>query len=212
VKTIPLNYKADDLEMAGWLYVPDGGTKARPAVLVFPEAFGLGSHAKQKAERLADNGFVALACDLHGGGRNLKDLAEVMEVLGPIFASPKRMRARASGAFDALKARTEVDGTRIAAIGYCFGGTLALELARSGAPIVAAAGFHSGLATAVVENKRDQLKARILACSQLYKPGRRQTGAAAGVQVLRECRCARVGQPSRSPWRGIWSAELTSLP
>ena len=158
-----LTYEADGLTMQGRLFVGSESGK-RPAVLVFPEAFGIGPHATGRAERLAALGYVALACDLHGDARLVDDLQEAMGLLQPLFADPSKTRARAKAALAALAARSEVDASRIAAIGYCFGGTMALELGRSGADIQAIAGFHSGLGTAAPKTDAKAIQARVLVC------------------------------------------------
>jgi dienelactone hydrolase len=158
-----LAYRADGLDMKSHLYLGEGGVHPRPGVLVFPEAFGLGDHAKARAERLAGLGYVALACDLHGDGRLIDDFGRLMPLINSLRAEPEHIRARARGGLDALLARPEVDPARIAAIGYCFGGTMALELARGGADIACAVGFHSGLATAAPEDARN-IKAKVLVC------------------------------------------------
>lgn len=158
-----LNYEADGLQMQSHLYIEEGGERRRPGVLVFPEAFGLGEHAKSRAERLAALGYVALACDLHGKAAMHDDLETVIGIIGPLREQPERTRARAAGGLEALLARPEVDGSRIAAIGYCFGGTMALELARAGREIVGAVGFHSGLATAAPA-ATGIVKGKVLVC------------------------------------------------
>lgn len=165
-----LTYEADGLSMVSHFYFDDERPGPRPGILVFPEAFGLGEHAKSCAERLARLGYAALACDLHGEGKVYADLAEVMGLLGPLRQDPARIRARAQGGLDALVARPEVDGSKVAAIGYCFGGTMALELARGGAPIAAAVGFHSGLATAAPEDARN-IRGKVLVCIGADDPG-----------------------------------------
>jgi dienelactone hydrolase len=162
MRTEQVAYEADGLSMQGWLYVPAGVTR-RPGVLVFPEAFGLGDHAKARAERLAELGFVALACDLHGEGRTYSDFAEVMPILSALRGDPARIRARCEGALSTLLARPEVDASRIAAIGFCFGGTMALELARGGAPVAGVVGFHSGLSTVAPEDAKN-IKGKVLVC------------------------------------------------
>jgi dienelactone hydrolase len=158
-----LKYEADGLKFESHLYFDESKTGKRPAVLVFPEAFGLGEHAKSKAKRLAELGYVALASDLHGEGKNLSDLAAVIALIGPLMADPKGTRARANAGLAALKARPEVDAARIGAIGFCFGGTMALELARSGSDVVGVAGFHSGLGTARPQDARN-IKGKVLVC------------------------------------------------
>ena len=164
-----VNYEADGLAMQGQLFVGEGHA-ARPGILVFPEAFGLGEHAKSRAERLAGMGYVALACDLHGGATVYDDLNSVMGLIGPLRDDPMRTRARAGGALDALLARPEVDPARIAAIGYCFGGTMALELARSGADVAGVVGFHSGLATVRPEDA-SAITGKVLVCIGADDPG-----------------------------------------
>ena len=158
-----LTYQADGLTLQSRLFVPPGGGR-RPGVLVFPEAFGLGEHAIGRAERLAGMGYVALASDLHGDGLLVDGLEEAIGMLQPLFADPSRTRARAGAGLAALAARPEVDAGRIAAIGFCFGGTMALELARSGAEIKAVVGFHSGLGTAAPKSDAKAIKAKVLVC------------------------------------------------
>ncbi len=158
-----LTYQADGLTMKSQLFFePVSGPRA--GVLVFPEAFGLGDHAISRAERLAALGYVALACDLHGEGRMIDDLQEAIGMLQPLFSDPSRTRARAAAGLQALTARSEADAGRIAAIGFCFGGTMALELARSGADLKAVVGFHSGLSTAAPKTDARAIKARVLVC------------------------------------------------
>lgn len=166
-----ITYEADGLRMVSQLFLPDNTASPRPGVLVFPEAFGLGSHALLRAERLAKLGYVALGCDIHGEGRVLASLQEVMSLLGALGPTPKRIGARAIGAFDALRQRPEVDDGRIAAIGFCFGGTMALELARSGADFKALVGFHSGLASAAPASTAGAIKPRVLVCIGADDPG-----------------------------------------
>jgi dienelactone hydrolase len=163
MNTETLSYEADGLRMVSRLCYRDGAGGPRPGVLVFPEAFGLGRHAISRAERLAGLGYVALACDLHGEGRVLDGLDEVRPLIEPLREDPLRARARASAALDALKARAEVDASKVAAIGYCFGGTMALELARGGAEVAGVVGFHSGLATARPEDAKN-VRGKVLVC------------------------------------------------
>ena len=157
-----LTYEADSLTMKGELFFEEGAGQ-RPGVLVFPEAFGLGEHAISRAERLAKAGYVALACDLHGDATLIDDLQAAIGMIKPLMEDPSRTRARSQGAMDTLLATGRADAGRIATIGFCFGGTMALELARSGADIKAAVGFHSGLGTQAPAAK-GAIKARILVC------------------------------------------------
>ncbi len=185
VKNETLSYQADGLGMVSQYYVDDSKSGRRPGVLVFPEAFGLGEHAKSRAERLAGLGYAALACDLHGEGKVYSDLQQVMPLLGPLREDPARIRARAKGGLDALLARPEVDSSKIASIGFCFGGTMSLELARGGADIVGVVGFHSGLATAAPEDAKN-IRAKVLVCIGADDPGVPAEQRAAFEQEMRE--------------------------
>src|SRR5215469_16745406 len=157
-----LAYDADGLLMKSHLYFEEGHSP-RPGILVFPEAFGLSQHAKNQAQRLAELGYIALACDLHGEGKLFADLASVGPIIEGLRKETDHIRARAKGGLDALVARPEVDASRVAAIGYCFGGTMALELARGGNSIVGVVGFHSGLATVEPQDARN-IKGKVLVC------------------------------------------------
>jgi dienelactone hydrolase len=158
-----VEYQADGLHMKGRLFFEPSKGK-RPGVLVFPEAYGLNSHALGRAERLASLGYVALACDLHGNARVVDDLGESIGMLDSLYADPRKTRLRAAGGMDVLAGRMEVDARRIGAIGFCFGGTMCLELARSGADIKAVVGFHSGLTTVAPMRDAEAIKAAILVC------------------------------------------------
>ncbi|MDB6103622.1 MAG: dienelactone hydrolase [Gammaproteobacteria bacterium] len=164
-----ITYQADGLRMNSQLFY-ETGAQRRPGILVFPEAFGLGGHALSRAEHLAQMGYIALACDLHGDRRNISDLQEVMKLVGALHDEVSRTRARALAGLNALRQRAEVDPDKIAAIGFCFGGTMALELARSGANVAAVVGFHSGLATASAQDARN-IKGKVLVCIGADDPG-----------------------------------------
>ncbi|MDB6091865.1 MAG: dienelactone hydrolase [Gammaproteobacteria bacterium] len=158
-----LTYQADGLTMKSELFF-EPGSGPRAGVLVYPEAYGLNKQALTRAERLASIGYVALACDLHGNAQVVEDLGAAVGMLDPLYADPSKTRARAAGGLRALAARPEVDAARIGTIGFCFGGTMSLELARSGADIKAVVGFHSGLATKAPKTDAKAIKARILVC------------------------------------------------
>jgi dienelactone hydrolase len=158
-----LTYQADGLTMRSHLFF-EPASSPRAGVLVFPEAFGLGEQAMSRAERLAALGYVSLACDLHGEGLLVDDLQQAVGLLQPLLADPSRTRARAAWGLKAITARAEVDANRVASIGYCFGGTMSLELARSGANLKAVVGFHSGLGTSAPKTDAKAIKARVMVC------------------------------------------------
>lgn len=163
METRDIEYQADGVRAVGYLAVPDGSDD-RPGVLVCHEGPGLDDHAKGRARRLADElGYVAFALDYIGDGQRLADMGQVMERLGPLMADPARTRVLGQAGLDQLLAQDRVDRSRVAAIGYCFGGTMALELARGGADLKAVVGFHSGLGTARPEDAAN-IKAKVLTC------------------------------------------------
>ena len=160
VSAVP--YEADGREMIGTLVVPDG-SELRPAVLVAHEGGGLDEHARTIASRVAELGYVAFALDYHGGGERLSDREAINERLTGLIGDPDRTRALARAGLTALLGADGVDAERVAAIGFCFGGTMVLELARDGADLKAVVGFHSGLGTTRPENASN-IRAKVLVC------------------------------------------------
>jgi dienelactone hydrolase len=183
--TASVEYTADGLHMIGHLATPQSLTGKRPGILVFPEIFGLTQHAINRADRLAEHGFVALACDLHGNRLLNEDLDSARQLAEPLRADPLKMRARAEVGLQALSARPEVDTGKIGAIGFCFGGTMALELGRSGADVHAIVGFHSGLATRRPQDAKN-IKGKVLVCIGADDPGVNADQRAAFETEMRE--------------------------
>ena len=158
-----LEYTNGKTKFIGYLTGADGGAGRRPGIVVFPEAFGLGDHAKKRADRLAKLGYVALAADINGEGAMYNDMAQLGPVIQSLYDDRSEWRSRARAALDALRAQPDVDASRVAAMGYCFGGTTALELARSGAPLAAIATFHAGLIAGLPEDA-GRIRAKVLVC------------------------------------------------
>jgi dienelactone hydrolase len=162
VTTRDISYTSDGRTMVGTLAVPDGDGP-RPGILVCHEGPGLDDHARSRAVRLAEErGYVAFALDYHGQGKPLASREEMMGRIGELRADPARARAVGNGGLDILRTEARTDPDRLAAIGYCFGGTLAFELARGGADLKAAVGFHAGLGTVRPEDARN-IRGKILA-------------------------------------------------
>jgi dienelactone hydrolase len=146
VTTRDVEYAADGVTMRGRLALPDGnGT--RPAVLVAHEGPGLDDLQKERASRFAELGYVTFALDYHGGAQVLMDRAQMGARLQALWEDPTRMRAIARAGLDVLLAEPRTDADRVAAVGYCFGGGVVLELARSGADLKAVVGFHPRLSS-----------------------------------------------------------------
>jgi dienelactone hydrolase len=156
-----VEYEADGITMVGSLGVPAGEGR-RPAVLIAHEANGLDEYQKSRAGQLAELGYVAFALDYHGGGTP-PDFAAAQARTAALWEDAYRMRAIARAGLDILLAEPAADPSRVAAIGYCFGGALVLELGRSGADLKAIVGFHPGLRTTRPEDSAN-IRGKVLIC------------------------------------------------
>ena len=146
MQTQDIDFRADAV-MRGYLAFNESQTGPRPGVLVFHEGLGLGEFAMARARRLAELGYVALAADMYGDRRQARNLTEVAKLVGGLRSEPEILRGRCHAALATLAALPEVDTSRMAAIGFCFGGSVVLELARGGADLRAAVSFHGVLTT-----------------------------------------------------------------
>jgi dienelactone hydrolase len=147
VKTQVVEYKDGNVTCEGYLAYDDAVTGARPGVLVVHEWTGLGPYVKMRCEKLAALGYVAFGADIYGKGVRPKNTDEA-SVQATIYRKDRPlMRRRAQAALQVLATNKMVDPKKIAAIGYCFGGGVALELARSGADLAGVASFHGNLDT-----------------------------------------------------------------
>ncbi len=169
MNTQTLIYTDAGVTLKGFLAYDDAVEGKRPGVLVMPEAFGLGKNVKERARRLAELGYVALGGDPFGDGREFTNLQDAMKVAGALMADPQKFRARARAGLDKLASLPQVDASRLAAIGYCMGGTFSLELARDGAPLRGVVSFHGGLQTQRPA-AAGQVKAKVLVCHGAEDP------------------------------------------
>lgn len=159
-----MRYSDGETELVGELYQPERGD--RRGVLVVHEADGIGGNVRRRCAQLAELGYVALAADLHGCGRVLEG-EEMRAAVDGFRADPERFRRRVRAGLDALA--TVADPGRLVAIGYCFGGTAVLELARSGAPVKAVASFH-GLLTTRAPAASGTIRAQVAAYTGAMDP------------------------------------------
>jgi len=142
IVTKTVEYKQGDTVLEGFLAYDTAGPARKPGVLVVHDWKGIGPGPKRRAEQLAKEGYVAFAADIYGKGVRPADAKEASATAGPYFKDRSLARARVRAAFDELARQPNVDPARIAAIGYCFGGMVVLELARSGAGVVGVVSFH----------------------------------------------------------------------
>jgi dienelactone hydrolase len=161
-----LIYRHGDVALHGELFRPSAPVGR--AILVVHEADGIGGNVRRRCAMLAERGYVALAADLHGGGRVLAG-EEMTAAVDRLRTDPQALRDRTHAGLDALAAASGLPPGRIAAIGYCFGGAAVLELARSGAPVQAVGSFHGLLSTARPA-QRGTILARIAAFTGARDP------------------------------------------
>src|SRR5262249_46375928 len=163
-KVDPIELKQGATTYKGFIAYDDTAKDKRPGILVIHEWWGCNEYAKHRATQLADLGYVAIAVDMYGDGKSTTDAAEAGKLSSAARADAAAFRDRINGWLGVLKARKEVDPGRTAAIGYCFGGSTALELARSGADVKAVVSFHGALGTKSPA-AAGQVKAKVLACN-----------------------------------------------
>jgi dienelactone hydrolase len=161
VQTKEIEYEADGAKLKGVLAYDDSAKEKRPGVLVFHEWWGLNDYAKMRAKQLAELGYVAFAADMYGPGKVTEHPKEAAKLAQEVRMNQEVWLARAQAALKTLQAQEQVDPDRIGAIGYCFGGTTALVLAASGAPLKAVATFHAGLPPFTADQAKN-IKARVL--------------------------------------------------
>ncbi len=171
IVTKPVAYEHAGVKLEGYLAYDDEKAapgKAAPGVLVIPEWWGLTEYPKKRAEQLAKLGYVAFATDMYGAGVTTTDPKKAGELAGQFYGKPL-MAERARAGLDQLLATGLVDATRVAAIGYCFGGATAQVLAYSGAPLAGIVSFHGSLVPASKEAAAAN-KAKFLICHGAVDP------------------------------------------
>ena len=161
VQTKTISYKQGNQEFKGLLAWDDSTSDKRPGVLVVHEWWGLNDYARDRAKQLAEEGYIAFAADMYGDGKTAKHPDEAKQMATAVRMNVDQWVKRATAALDVLKSQPQCDTTKLAAIGYCFGGSTVLELAFSGADLDAVASFHGGLPPADHVKKS---KATILIC------------------------------------------------
>ena len=163
VKTKKVVYKFDGLTFIGHLAWDDASKEKRPGVLVVHEWWGLDDYAKMRAEQLAKIGYVAFACDMYGDGKVVDHPKDATAMAGTVRKNVEVWRGRAKEALKVLTDFEFTDPSRCAAIGYCFGGTTALQLAATSADLKAVVTFHAALPKLTADEAK-AIMAKLLVC------------------------------------------------
>ena len=150
-----LEYKDGDATLEGYLGFDDAVKGKRPGMLVIHDWMGVGPYIEKRVGQLAALGYVALAADIYGKGVRPESMEEAADLANRYKADRALMRSRARAGLKALQANTLADTKCLAAIGYCFGGTAVLELARDGADIAGFVSFHGGLQTPTPDDAKN---------------------------------------------------------
>jgi dienelactone hydrolase len=156
-----ITYKHDGKVLEGYLAYDDALKGKQPGVLVVHEWTGHNLYVRKRAQQLAKLGYVAFALDMYGKGVRAKSRDEAAKLAAPFKDDRKLMRARATAGLDVLRKQPQVDAKRLAAIGYCFGGTTVLELARGGADLAGVVSFHGDLSNPNPDDAKN-IKAKVL--------------------------------------------------
>ena len=161
--TQTVEYKDGDTTLEGVIVFDDAVKTKRPGVLIVHQWMGLSGYEKKRAEMLAQLGYVAFCADIYGKGVRPATVPEAGAQAGKYKRDRALLRSRVNAGLAALKKSELVDTKRVAAIGYCFGGTTVIELARSGAELSGVVSFHGGLDSPTPADGKN-IKSKVLAC------------------------------------------------
>jgi dienelactone hydrolase len=161
IETKSITYTVDGQKLVGYLAYNTGQSGKRPGIIVVHEWTGLNAYAKKRAEDLAKEGYVAFAIDMYGDGKEIPR-SEARTMSGKVGSDFPLIKKRFNAGLDILKSQSNVDSTKLAAIGYCFGGGIVLNMARMGTDIDGVVGFHSSLNTGL-DAKAGDIKTKVLA-------------------------------------------------
>lgn len=172
IKEQSISYAGDGITMNGYMAYDTSIDTKRPAILIIPEWWGLNDYPKMRARELAKMGYIAMAMDMYGNGLVADSPSTAGKLAMPFYTNPQKAKARIDAALVVLKSYMQTDTSKIALIGYCFGGGMVLNAARMGEGVKGVVSFH-GTLVGTPANK-DLLKAKILVChgadDQFVKP------------------------------------------
>lgn len=158
-----VTYMSDGVALKGFVVFDKNIKGKRPAILVVHEWWGLNDYAKNRARQLASMGYIAMAVDMYGDGKTAANPQKAQELATPFYENPLLAKKRLDAALFKLNEFKQTDVSNVAAIGYCFGGSVVLNSAKLGADLKGVVSFHGGLAG--VPAQKDLLNAKILVCN-----------------------------------------------
>ena len=172
VKEEPVTYRDGNTTLKGFIVYDESRQGRRPGILVIHEWWGITPHVRGEARRFAEQGYTAFVVDMYGDARTADNPKDAGKLAGSVIKNPSVMESRFNSARAELAKHRTVDGSRIGASGYCFGGAVALNMARAGADLAAVATFHGGLYTNTPAPKAIKPKILVLngAADPLVKP------------------------------------------
>jgi dienelactone hydrolase len=185
VRTETVRYTADGVTLQGYLAYDANRTGKLPGVLVVHEWWGLNDYARDRAKQLAELGYVAFACDMYGEGKATAHPEEAGKMAGEVRKNLTTWLGRATAGLKVLQDHPRVDASKLAAIGYCFGGSTAVQLALAGAPVQVVASFH-GAPVPVSAEQAKKVQGTILICNGADDPFIPPAKLTAYVQALKE--------------------------
>lgn len=168
--TKEISYQVSGKTLTGYLAAPDGADK-RAGVLVCHQGMGMTEHTRERARMIADERHIAFALDMYGETATSREQA--MELLQSMTGNPEELRRRALAGLAVLKEQANVDPSRLAAIGYCFGGAVVLELARAAPELKCVVAFHPGMSGPVALPEKDERKiprCKVMVCAGADDP------------------------------------------
>lgn len=168
IKEEKVNYEIDGIKYVGYVYYDETKQEKRPGILVVHEWWGLNDYSRKRGKMLAELGYITMAVDMFGNGKNVEDPTSAQELAMPFYKDPLLAKKRLDPAIELLKTFSQTDDSKIGAIGYCFGGYVVLNAAKLGSDLKAVVSFHGGLGGAKPE--KEKLKAKVLVCHGAEDP------------------------------------------
>ena len=168
VKGEEVTYATDSTNLKGYIAYDINKKEKRPGILIVHEWWGHNDYVRQRADMLAQLGYTAMAVDMYGDGKQANHPDDAGKFATNVMTNLPEATARFNAALDVLQSHASVDREKIGAVGYCFGGSVVLTMANSGANLDAVAAFHSGVQLPVMPN--DRLQAKVLVCNGADDP------------------------------------------